>query len=456
MPRRPAFQEGPFFPNAPRPIRPVPIRYDPASDQAIVTPCARVEGAVVPPPDKSIAQRAALLAAIGDGTSRLINYPSSDDPQSTLRCLRGLGVEIEKDGKDLLVRGKGPDGFSAPDAPLDCGNSGTTMRLLSGLLAGRPFDSVLTGDASLRSRPMERVAGPLRSMGARITLNDGCAPMRIERGPRLRGVEYRLPTPSAQVKSCVLLAGLRARGRTVVVEALPSRDHTERMLNLTVQEKAGARRISVEGGAAVPARDWTVPNDFSAAAFFLVAAAAAPKGSLLLKSVGLNPTRSALIGTLEEMGARIRISDRKESGDEPVGDLRVEASRLRGTRMDGARIPLLIDEIPILAVAGALAQGRTEIRGARELRFKETDRIDAMAENLRRLGAPVEEFDDGLAVEGPVALRGNTVASRGDHRVAMAMAVAGLMARGETVIEQASCADVSFPDYWETLASVAS
>lgn len=432
------------------------IRYDKASDQAIVTPCKRVAGTIVPPPDKSIAQRAALLAAIGDRTSRLVNYPSSADPLSTLRCLRQLGVGIEKDGNDLLVRGKGLDGFSPPAAPLDCGNSGTTMRLLSGLLAGQPFDSVLTGDASLRGRPMERVAGPLRAMGAKITLNDGCAPMRIARSERLRGMEYRLPMPSAQVKSCVLLAGLRAQGRTTVIETLPSRDHTERMLNLATQEQGGARHIFVTGNTPVPARAWVVPNDFSSAAFFMVAAAIAPQGALLLKNVGLNPTRSALVGALEDMGARICISDLRESGGEPVGDMHITASALRGARVDGERIPLLIDEIPILAVAGARAEGRTEIRDARELRFKETDRISAMAENLRRLGASVEEFDDGLSVDGPAELHGERVSSHHDHRVAMAMAVAGLMARGETVIEDASCAGVSFPNYWQALASVAS
>lgn len=416
----------------------------------------QVDGVVDPPPDKSIAQRAALLAGIGDGTSRLVNYPSAADPQSALSCLRQLGVAMEKDGEDLLVHGRGLDGFSAPDAPLDCGNSGTTMRLLAGLLAGQDFESVLTGDASLRSRPMERIAGPLREMGAQITLQDGCAPMRIERGARLHSMDYRLPMPSAQVKSCVLLAGLRAKGRTTVIETLPSRDHTERMLKLAVLEKEGARHISVEGNTTVPARARIVPNDFSAAAFFMVAGAVAPQGAVLLNKVGLNPTRSALIGVLEEMGARIRITDREESGGEPVGDLHIEASPLRGVRVDGARIPLLIDEIPILAVAGALAKGRTEIRDAGELRFKETDRIGAMAENLRRLGAAVEEFDDGLAVEGPAALRGNVVESLHDHRIAMAMAVAGLMADGETVIEDASCAAVSFPNYWETLASVAS
>ena len=454
MPRFPEMRS--FFQGNPYDPRFVNIRYDKASDRAVVTRCKQVDGIVDPPPDKSIAQRAALLAAIGDGTSRLVNYPSSADPQSTLRCLRQLGIAVEKDGEDLLVHGKGLDGFSAPDAPLDCGNSGTTMRLLSGLLAGRKFDSVLTGDASLRSRPMERIAAPLREMGARITLDAGCAPMRIERGPRLHGVDYRLPMPSAQVKSCVLLAGLRARGRTTVIETLPSRDHTERMLNLAPLETEGARHIPIEGNMSVPAHTWTVPNDFSAAAFFMVAAAVAPRGAMLLRKVGLNPTRSALIGVLEEMGARIRVANREESGGEPVGNLHVEASPLRGVRVDGARIPLLIDEIPILSVAGALAKGRTEIRDARELRFKETDRIGAMAENLRRLGATVEEFDDGLAVEGPAALHGNVVASRHDHRVAMAMAVAGLMADGETVIEDASCAAVSFPNYWETLASVAS
>lgn len=431
------------------------VSYDRANDRAVVARCERVAGDVDLPPDKSIAHRSALFAAIGDGTSRVLNYPRSDDPQSTLACLRQLGVEIEADDDTLFVHGSGLEGLTEPSRPLDCGNSGTTMRLLAGMLAGRMFDSVLAGDESLSSRPMERIALPLREMGARIHLTAGHAPIRIEGGAGLHGITYRLPVPSAQVKSCILLAGLLAEGRTTVIEELPSRDHTERMLGLATLEKEGERHVLVEKGIRVPAATWTVPRDFSAAAFFMVAAAAAPRGEIRMKQVGLNPTRSALLTVLQAMGAQVYVSNETLEGGEPVGDILVRASNLHGVRVDGELIPVLIDEIPILAVAGVLAEGRTEIRDAGELRVKETDRIRAMVVNLRDLGAAVEEFDDGLAVEGPVALRGADVRSGHDHRVAMAMGVAGLFAEGETTIHHASCAAVSFPRFWETLASVA-
>lgn len=393
---------------------------------------------------------------MGEGTSRLLNYPTSADPQSTLSCLRQLGVEIEEDGGELLVHGRGHDAFRAPDRAIDCGNSGTAMRLLCGMLAGRTFGSVLQGDASLNSRPMERIALPLREMGARIHLTSGHAPIHIDGGGNLHGITYRLPVPSAQVKSCVLLAGLHAKGRTTVIEELPSRDHTERMLGLATIEKDGERHVLVEQGMVIPARTWTVPRDFSAAAFFMVASIVAPSGMITMKQVGLNPSRSALLDVLQAMGARIDVSNESSHGGEPVGDLLVRPSELNGVRIDGEVIPILIDEIPILAVAGALADGRTEIRDAHELRVKETDRIRAMVDNLRLLGADVEEFDDGLAVEGPVALKGTEVPSYHDHRIAMAMGVAGLAADGETVVEDAACAGISFPSFWETLASVAS
>ncbi len=422
----------------------------------MVRRCDRVEGSVDLPPDKSIAHRSALFAAMGDGTSRILNYPSSADPQSTLSCLRQLGITVEDDEGTLVMQGRGLDGFARPDAPIDCGNSGTTMRLLTGMLAGRAFDSVLQGDASLNGRPMERIALPLREMGAKIHLTSGHAPIRIEGGSSLHGITYRLPMPSAQVKSCVLLAGLRADGRTTVIEELPSRDHTERMLGLATIEKDGEQHVLVEKGMRIPARTWTVPRDFSAAAFFMVAAATAPSGDIRLNQVGLNPTRSALLRVLGAMGARIEITGESAQGGEPVGDLRVRSSDLHGVRVDGELIPVLIDEIPILAVAGARAEGRTEIRDARELRVKETDRIRAMVDSLRLMGADVEEFDDGLAVEGPVSLKGARVRSYGDHRIAMAMGVAGLTADGETVIDGASCASVSFPEYWTALAGVVS
>ena len=302
---------------------------------------------------------------------------------------------------------------------------------------------------------MERIARPLQQMGADIRLTSGRAPMYIGRSGSLRGITYRLPVPSAQVKSCVLLAGLRARGYTTVIETMPSRDHTERMLGASVVEEPGERHVRIGAGRRISARTWTIPSDFSAAAFFLVAGAVAPRGTLHLRRVGLNPTRSALLNVLRDMGARLHVVGTGTEDGEPVGNIRVEASTLRSVRIDGACIPLLIDEIPILAVAGALAQGRTEIRGATELRFKESDRIRTMVENLRKLGVPVEEFEDGLAVEGPAALQGNEVKSHGDHRVAMAMGVAGLLSRGQTIIEHASCTSVSFPGYWEALGSVA-
>lgn len=417
---------------------------------------ARLEGSVTLPADKSIAHRAAMLAALGDGVSRLVNYPASADPQSTLSCLRQLGVSIQEEEDGILaVEGRGLDGLQAPAEVLDCGNSGTTMRLLSGILAGQPFETTLTGDASLSRRPMGRVADPLRDMGARIDLTEGHAPIRIQGDGRLHGIEYRLPVPSAQVKSCVLLAGLFAEGETTVVESVPSRDHTERMLGLDAFEVDGVRHLTVRRGLRIPARTWTVPRDFSAAAFFLVAGSIVPGGALQLPGVGLNPTRSALLDVLRAMGADITVRNERVYGGEPIADLTVRPADLHGVSVGGAVIANLIDEIPVLAVAAACAGGRTEIRDAGELRIKETDRIDAMAKNLRSMGADVEEFEDGFAITGGKPLHGATVETYDDHRIAMAMGVAGLAASGETTILEAECAQVSFPDFWQQLEGVA-
>lgn len=434
---------------------PALVHVDSERDAAVVRPTSHLEGTVDLPPDKSIAHRTAMFAALADGKSTIRNYPSSADPKSTLHCMRRLGVRIEEDGSVLHVEGRGLEGLSAADGVIDCGNSGTTMRLLCGVLAGQKFGSTLAGDESLNGRPMERIALPLREMGAHVTLTNGHAPITIDGGRRLHGITYRLPVASAQVKSCVLLAGLYASGRTTVIEEEPSRDHTERMLGLTVVESEGERRIVVESGRRIAARDWLVPRDFSAAAFFLVAGALAGRGEIRLERVGLNPTRSALIDVLRAMGADIETTNESDDGGEPVGDLVVRPSDLSGVRVTGGLIPILIDEIPVLAVAGALADGRMEIRDARELRVKETDRIRATVDNLRRLGAEVEEFDDGFAVTGGARLQGAEVESYGDHRMAMAMAVAGLSARGETVIRGASCASVSFPGFWRELGAVA-
>lgn len=432
------------------------IEVDTERDRAVVRPARRIEGAPDVPPDKSIAHRSALFAALGDGTSHIVNFPSSADPQSTLACLRQLGVVIDEDDDGLRVHGRGVRGLQPAETPLDAGNSGTTMRLLSGILAGQRFESSLQGDASLNGRPMERIARPLREMGAGIHLTDGHAPIRIEGGRTLHGISYRLPVPSAQVKSCVLLAGLFAEGSTTVIEEAPSRDHTERMLGLTTMKFGDDRHIIMEEGTTISARAWTIPRDFSAAAFFIVAAATASEGEIRLQQVGLNPTRSALLDVLRAMGADIRVDNEADYSGELVGDLTVRPSQLSAVAVEGDLIPILIDEIPVLAVAATAAEGRTEIRDAGELRVKETDRIRATVDNLRAMGADVEEFEDGLAIEGPLELNGCAVQSFGDHRMAMAMAVAGLLATGETTIEEASCAGVSFPGFWDELSDVAS
>ncbi|HEX8385278.1 MAG TPA: 3-phosphoshikimate 1-carboxyvinyltransferase [Rubricoccaceae bacterium] len=418
-----------------------------------VHPAAAIAGTVALPADKSVAHRAALFAALADGRSEIVGFSDAADPQSTLACLRALGVPTEtgEDGR-LVVHG-GP--FREPPGPLDCGNSGTTMRLLMGALAGQRFASALTGDASLSGRPMGRVAEPLGLMGADVRLTDGHGPVRL--GPaRLRGVTYRLPIASAQVKSAVLLAGLFADGVTTVVEPVPTRDHTERMLELSVMEIGGERHVSVEGGFRPRPRLWVVPRDVSAAAFFLVAGSISEAAVIQMNAVGLNPTRSAVVDVLRAMGARIATSNERERGGEPIADLRVEApGGLTAVEIGGSLVPNLIDEIPVLAVAAAFAKGRTVIRDAAELRVKESDRIAATAAFLRAMGAAVTERPDGLVVDGGRPLHGARVDARGDHRVAMAAAVAALAATGPTTIVGAEAASVSFPGFWDALDGVA-
>ncbi len=428
-----------------------------SSPSRTVTPARALQGTAQMPPDKSIAQRAVLMAALADGTSTIENFPDAADPRSMLACVRALGVEVEEPSPGtLVVHGKGLNGLTKPDAALDCGNSGTAMRFLAGALAGQPFDSILIGDASLSGRPMRRVTDPLAEMGARIDTTDGHAPLHVRGGSDLTGIAYRLPMPSAQVKSCVLLAGLFAHGETTVVETLPSRDHTERMLGLSSVETSGERHLTVAGGHAIPAQTWTIPGDFSAAAFFLVAATLVPGSDVRLPSVGLNPTRAALLDVLRAMGARIDVSNERTIGGEPVGDLRVRSSNLHHVTVDGELVPILIDEVPILAVAGTLAEGGVTIRDAAELRVKETDRIAAVAHNLRAFGATVEEFEDGLHVAGPTSLRGAHVESFGDHRIAMSAAVAALIADGPTTIRDAEAASVSFPGFYDALDALRS
>ena len=418
-----------------------------------IHPAPGLAGRPALPADKSIAHRAALFAGLADGESEIVGFSDAADPQSTLACLQQLGVQMETREDSLFITGRGLDGLRQPERPLHCGNSGTTMRLLAGILATRPWESVLVGDASLSSRPMARIADPLREMGARVDMTDGHAPVTIQ-GGRLRTITYRLPVASAQVKSCVLLAGLGATGETTVIETAPSRDHTERMLGLDVLDIGGERHISVEGGRAVRARLRVVPRDISAAAFFLVAGALAEESRIEMRSVGLNPSRTALIDVLRAMGAPITVTGERMRAGEALGDLRVEAASLTSVTVAGEIIPNLIDEIPVLAVAATQAAGTTTIRDAAELRVKETDRIAETARFLRAMGADIEERPDGLAVRGPTPLHGAEVDAKHDHRIAMAAAVAALSASTPTTIHGAEAASVSFPGFWDALEAV--
>jgi 3-phosphoshikimate 1-carboxyvinyltransferase len=439
-----------------------------------IRPAGRLRGRARVPGDKSVSHRAAMLAALARGRTTITNFSSSADCGSTLEALRRLGVSVERDGPTVRVEGVGDeDGgqrFQPPTSELDCGNSGTTMRLLAGLLAAQPFASTLTGDESLSGRPMRRVMEPLVLMGARLSAVDGHAPLTIEGRRPLRAVRYEMPVASAQVKSCVLLAGLGAEGRTEVVEPFArTRDHTERMLRwfgVRVETRespgeAGRVVVSVEGGSRLTARDLTVPGDISSAAFPVAAAALLAGSELELEGVGLNPTRAAVLDTLRGLGVPLTVEDERESSNEPTGLIRVRGggglkpSTPGANVIRGAAVPQLIDELPVLAVVGTAVEGGLEIREARELRVKESDRIATTVANLRAMGAEVEEFEDGLRVGGPVRLRGARLQSYGDHRIAMAFAVAGLAAVGETEIEGAEeCVAVSFPEFFPLLESL--
>lgn len=430
----------------------------------------RIETEITVPGDKSISHRAILLSSISNGTCTITNFLEGEDCRSTAAAMKELGVGIETPEPGTVVVEGVQGAFKRPAVDIDCGNSGTTMRLMAGLLSPQAFRCRLTGDPSLSARPMGRVIAPLTEMGARLegTGEKKCPPLSVEGGP-LKGITYRLPVASAQVKSAVLLAGLFAKGSTTVIETTRSRDHTERMLEYflvklrredvwegssPVGRKLKETRITLEGGQVLESRDFHVPGDISSAAFWLVAAAAQPGSRLLVKEVGLNPTRTGVLDVLIRMGARIReVVDTCAHG-EPSGTIDIKGSRLHGTEIRGAEIPNVIDEIPIIAVAAALASGRTVIRDAAELRVKETDRIAAVATNLRAMGVEVEEFPDGMAITGGKPLKGAKVKSFGDHRIAMAFAVAGLFASGETVIENTACVATSYPGFAETLRKI--
>jgi 3-phosphoshikimate 1-carboxyvinyltransferase len=403
------------------------------------------------PGDKSISHRAAILGAMAAGRTRVRNYSSAADCASTLACLRALGVPVRQDGEEVTIEGGGPESWRAPEGDLDCGNSGSTLRMLAGALAGRPFRSVLTGDESLVRRPVERVAAPLRLMGATVRTSGGRPPMAVE-GGRLAGIDFDMPVASAQVKTAVLLAGLQAEGDTIVREPAPSRDHTERMLPaFGVDVARGPLSATVRGGARLRGADVEVPGDASSAAFLVVAALVLPDSEVRLDGVLLSPTRTAFLDVLRAMGARVEV--RVEATEpEPVGSILASSSRLRGTAVDPALVPSLVDEVPALAAAAALAEGTFTVTGAAELRVKESDRIAALAEGLAALGARVRELPDGLEVEGGRALRGAGVRSHGDHRIAMALSVAALAAEGTTEVEGSDCVAVSFPGFYALLA----
>ena len=423
----------------------------------------RIEGTIRPPGDKSISHRAALLNAVANGNARVSNFCVGDDRESMLRCLQGLGVQITPDPQCdvsgqpdcFLIQGRGLQGLLEPTNTLDAGNSGTTMRLVTGLLAGQSFISVITGDDSLRRRPMGRVVGPLKEMGAQFMGREGdsLAPLAV-RGGNLNSIDYTLPVPSAQVKSAVLIAGLYADGKTVVRSPSLSRDHTERMLKYLGGDIQVDGLVATVGRSEFNARDILVPGDVSSAAFWMVAGSAHPNAKIRLEGVGINPTRTGVISVLESMGANLSLENIREGEAEPIADIVVESSNLQGVDIAGEIIPKVIDELPVLALAASLASGSTVIRDAAELRVKESDRISATVQGLSRLGVDIEEHEEGMVIRGAQKLVGAPVNSQGDHRIAMTMAIAGLIADGETAIHDAEAAAVSYPTFWDTLASI--
>src|SRR5437764_2039956 len=425
-------------------------RFHNSSMELRIKRAPRIDIEITVPGDKSISHRAVIIAALSNGVCTLHGFLPSEDCRHTVNAKRALDVKMEQSKPDtLIVHGKRRV-LTPPQKQIDCGNSGTTMRLLAGLLAGQTFESHLVGDAGLSRRPMDRVIAPLRQMGANILAEgpEQTPPLRIH-GGSLRGIHYRLPIASAQVKSALLLAGLFAKGKTTVEEPSITRNHTELMLNyfLVRTAKDGDGSVSVFGEQVPESRDFTIPGDISSAAFWLVAAAAQPRGHILVRDIGLNDTRTGLLGVLLRMGAQVREAVEDVGQLEPRGVVEITGVPLKGTVIQGKEVPQLIDELPILAVAGALANGTTIIRHAQELRVKESDRIAAIAHNLRTMGAQVAEMTDGLEIHGPAALHGARVASFGDHRVAMAFAIAGLFADGETIVQDADCVRESYPGF---------
>lgn len=422
-----------------------------------IDPVGPLKGELTPPGDKSITHRAIILGSLADGVTEITGALQSLDCRDTAKAFGAMGVTIQElDNDRLQIRGGGLRGLKEPQEVLDVGNSGTTMRLLAGVLAGQPFFSVLTGDRYLRARPMARVTMPLRSMGATILGRDGgnFPPLALK-GTHLRAIDYVSPIASAQVKSAIMLAGLFADGETTVTEPSLSRDHTERMFEaIGIPIRRNGLGLQVAGIKEISPFQIAIPGDFSAAAFFLIAALVVPGSELTLREVGINPTRTGLLDALQLMGAVIEVSGRRVVSGEPVADLHVRSQALHGTEVDGTLIPRMLDEIPIFAVAAALAAGPTTIRNAAELRVKEVDRLSALVQELRRFGVQIEQHPDGLTLQGSASLSGCHCDSWGDHRMAMALAVAGLAAKGSTTISDPSCVSSSFPDFWDRLDTI--
>jgi 3-phosphoshikimate 1-carboxyvinyltransferase len=431
-------------------------------------PAGPLRGTLVPPPDKSVSHRAAIVAALGEGETRIVNYLKAADTLSTLAAVEAIGADVQHDGSEVLVSGVGLRG--ARSAPIDVGNAGTLLRLLPGWLAGQPGGSwTLDGDESIRRRPVDRIAEPLTLMGAEIRARNGRLPPLEVRGSALRRIEYRLPVASAQVKSCVLLAGLLADGPTTVVEARPTRDHTERMLrdagvavttedagtSITVHGELPARRITIEPPRSVRPRKLTVPGDFSSAAFMIVAAALVGGSTVRIESVGINPGRIGLLGILTRMGAAIEVIETAAAGQEPVATVVARSGPLQATRVTGGEVPLAIDELPLVALAGCFADGETVVSGADELRHKESDRIATVVAGIGALGGQIEATEDGFAVTGTGGLRGGALDAAGDHRLAMLGAVAGLASREGVEVSGFEAAGISYPGFAGDLASLA-
>jgi len=424
-----------------------------------INPAESVNGQINVPGDKSISHRAVMIGSLAEGVTRIQNFLMGEDCLNTLKAFRAMGVqaEVASDGM-VTIHGNGLDGLREPEDVLDIGNSGTSIRIMSGVLAGQPFYSVITGDSSIRRRPMGRITEPLKKMGAQIfgRGNGDLAPLTII-GGNLKPIYYKSPVASAQVKSSILMAGLFADGYTRVAEPAQSRDHTERMLRFFGAEVQSYGLIhQLKGLPRLKGKEIIVPGDISSAAYCLVAAAITPESEILVKDVGINPTRTGILEALTQMGANIQVENRQEVNGEPIADIRVYHSKLQGATFKGDIIVKMIDEIPLLAVAATQAEGETVIRDAKELRVKETDRIAAMTRELRKMGAEVEPLEDGMVISGNQKLRGAECESHGDHRIAMSVAVAALIADDETVISDIDCVETSFPGFWELLDSVRS